>query len=126
MKDHHADSFRSLLSQPGSAKPGFSDRLRSPRHVSLPPYYAFLLLTNTPGGRTAWSCVITVQGTQVPARFWYAGEYVNNAREDAAEKALQVLGVIPTPPGPQPAHLRQQQQQQQPQQSAQFYGAIRS
>lgn len=84
------------------------------------------LLTLLIGGRTAWSCVITVQGTQVPARFWYDGQYVNNAREDASEKALQLLGVYDPVPGPQPTHLRQQQQQQQQQHSNQFYGAIRS
>jgi hypothetical protein len=33
----------------------------------------------------------------VQARFWYDGQYVNNAREDAAEVALRVLtGSSPT------------------------------
>lgn len=81
------------------------------------------------GGRTAWSCVVTVQGANFPARFWYDGQYVNNAREDAAEKALQTLGVIASPP-PRPAHLQHQQQHQpqqpqqqhQYQQSSRFYG----
>jgi hypothetical protein len=69
-----------------------------------------------------------VQGANFPARFWYDGQYVNNAREDAAEKALQTLGVIPSPPQPQPAHLQQQQQQAHPQPQHQhqhsnhFYG----
>ncbi|EMF13694.1 uncharacterized protein SEPMUDRAFT_125411 [Sphaerulina musiva SO2202] len=69
----------------------------------------FQIVSDRRGGRTAWSCVVTVQGTQVPARFWYDGQYVNNAKEDAAEKALQMLGVLPTPPQSQslPAHLRQ-------------------
>jgi len=43
----------------------------------------------------------------VHARFWYDGQYVNNAREDAAERALQCFGQLPTPAGPQPAHLQQ-------------------
>lgn len=34
---------------------------------------------------------------QVPARFWYSGDQENNAREDAAEAALQHLGVVPRP-----------------------------
>lgn len=53
------------------------------------------------GGRTAWSCAVNVAGQNVSARYWYDGQYVNNAREDAAERALQVLGQLPAPPGPQ-------------------------
>ena len=70
------------------------------------------------GGRTAWSCVVSVAGAgSFPARFWYDGTYINNAREDAAEKALQMLGVIPAPATPAtPA-------QQQPR-GGQYYGAI--
>lgn len=72
------------------------------------------------GGRTAWSCVVTISGAgQIPARFWYDGQYVNNAREDAAERALQALGVIPTPPTPgTPA--------QQQSHGGRYYGAIHS
>ena len=66
---------------------------------------------HTAGGRTAWSCVITMQNTTFPARFWYDGQYVNNAREDAAEKALQALGVVPAPAAQQTTQGRQQQQQ---------------
>lgn len=47
------------------------------------------------GGRTAWSCTVTVQPGNsassqqiLQARFWYDGEFLNNAREDAAEVAL--------------------------------------
>lgn len=58
-----------------------------------------------------------VQNQHIPARFWYDGQYVNNAREDAAEKALQLLGLKPSPAGPQAAHLQQQQQ---------YYGALRT
>jgi hypothetical protein len=47
------------------------------------------------GGRTAWSCTIDIQGTPVQARFWYDGQYVNQAREDAAQVALERLGQIP-------------------------------
>lgn len=70
------------------------------------------------GGRTAWSCTVTVGSQTVHARFWYDGQYVNNAREDAAERALQCFGQLPTPAGPQPAHLQQLQQR--------HYGAVSS
>lgn len=43
------------------------------------------------GGRTAWSSVVTIQGQAISARFWYDGENVNNAKEDAAEVALKHL-----------------------------------
>ena len=42
----------------------------------------------TLGGRTAWASVVTVYGMQIQARFWYDGKNLNNAKEDAAEKAL--------------------------------------
>ncbi|KAM0718707.1 hypothetical protein Q7P37_005778 [Cladosporium fusiforme] len=53
---------------------------------------------------------ITIGSQTIHARFWYDGQYVNNAREDAAERALQFFGQLPTPAGPQPAHLQQLQQ----------------
>lgn len=65
---------------------------------------------STTGGRTAWSCTVTIGSQTIHARFWYDGQYVNNAREDAAERALQFFGQLPTPAGPQPAHLQQLQQ----------------
>ena len=53
---------------------------------------------------------MNVAGRYVPARYWYDGQYVNNAREDAAEVALQQLGQLPPPPhNPHAAHLQQQQ-----------------
>jgi hypothetical protein len=61
---------------------------------------------------------VTVGPQTVHARFWYDGQYVNNAREDAAERALQFFGQLPTPAGPQPAHLQQLQQR--------HYGAVSS
>ena len=43
------------------------------------------------GGRTAWSATVNVASLQqrFSARFWYDGQYVNNAKEDAAEVALK-------------------------------------
>lgn len=50
------------------------------------------LLTNSlTGGRTAWSSTVTINQTNISARYWYDGQYVNNAKEDAAEVALQHL-----------------------------------
>lgn len=43
------------------------------------------------GGRTAWSSTVTIQGQNIAARFWYDGQYINNAKEDAAEVALMKL-----------------------------------
>jgi hypothetical protein len=43
------------------------------------------------GGRTAWSSTVTVQGQNISARYWYDGQYVHNAKEDAAEVALTFL-----------------------------------
>jgi len=54
---------------------------------------------------------VQVNGKFIPARYWYDGQYVNNAREDAAEMALQELGQLPRPAGPQPTHYQQQQRQ---------------
>ncbi|KAJ6161295.1 hypothetical protein N7470_004691 [Penicillium chermesinum] len=47
------------------------------------------------GGRTAWSSTVTVQGQNIAARYWYDGQYINNAKEDAAEVALKILNQQP-------------------------------
>ncbi|KAE8133726.1 hypothetical protein BDV38DRAFT_257313 [Aspergillus pseudotamarii] len=51
----------------------------------------FNIFTESRGKRTAWSCVVRVQAKEYPAQFWYDGDHLNNAKEDAAEKALKVL-----------------------------------
>lgn len=69
---------------------------------------------------------MNVNGHTVPARYWYDGQYVNNAREDAAERALQIMGQLPQPIGPQATHYQQQQQQllqQKQQQQRAVYGS---
>ncbi|KAI0420799.1 hypothetical protein F5X98DRAFT_371290 [Xylaria grammica] len=43
------------------------------------------------GGRTAWSSVVVVYGKRIEARYWYDGNNLNNAKEDAAEAALHWL-----------------------------------
>ena len=67
----------------------------------------FNIVSDRRGGRTAWSSTVTIRGNQtIHARFWYDGQYVNNAKEDAAEVALQTLTGAPGSPP-------QSQQQQQ-------------
>lgn len=52
------------------------------------------------GGRTAWSSTVTVSGQNIQARYWYDGQYLHNAKEDAAEVALKVLGESRSPSSP--------------------------
>ena len=58
------------------------------RDIDLPPYS---MLTETKGGRPAYSCIVTVKGVQFHARNWYTASHQKQAREDAAEVALQTL-----------------------------------
>ncbi|KIV90354.1 hypothetical protein PV10_07666 [Exophiala mesophila] len=51
----------------------------------------FNIVSDRRGGRTAWSATVTVQGKNIAARYWYDGQYLNNAREDAAEVACTEL-----------------------------------
>ncbi|KAK1839806.1 hypothetical protein CCHR01_17570 [Colletotrichum chrysophilum] len=55
----------------------------------LPP--VFQIVSDRRGGRTAWSSRVTVHGRTLSARFWYDGKNLNNAKEDAAEMALNYL-----------------------------------
>ncbi|KAL5333185.1 hypothetical protein BJX70DRAFT_78432 [Aspergillus crustosus] len=43
------------------------------------------------GGRTAWSCHVSAHGHSFAARYWFDGDFVQNAMEDAAEVALKSL-----------------------------------
>lgn len=43
------------------------------------------------GGRTAWSATVTVQGFNLAARYWYDGQYIENAKDDAAEVMITKL-----------------------------------
>ncbi|CEL02388.1 hypothetical protein BJX68DRAFT_219627 [Aspergillus pseudodeflectus] len=56
--------------------------------VAPPIYNTF---SDRRGGRTAWSCSVVVHGTTFHSRYWFDGEYVENAMEDAAEVAIKVL-----------------------------------
>ncbi|KAF1946856.1 hypothetical protein EJ02DRAFT_198518 [Clathrospora elynae] len=56
------------------------------------------------GGRTAWSTIVTVHNTSYQALFWYDGDYVLQAKEDAAEIALRsITGYTNTAQVPPPA-----------------------
>ncbi|KAF2864405.1 hypothetical protein K470DRAFT_267254 [Piedraia hortae CBS 480.64] len=57
----------------------------------------FQIVSDRRGGRTAWSCTVQVGPHFFEARHWYDGQYVHNAREDAAERALQAFGQLPVP-----------------------------
>ncbi|KAJ5397707.1 hypothetical protein N7509_005820 [Penicillium cosmopolitanum] len=47
------------------------------------------------GGRTAWSSTVSINTQNFSARYWYDGQYINNAKEDAAEVALKLLNQQP-------------------------------
>ncbi|KAK8034534.1 hypothetical protein PG993_009529, partial [Apiospora rasikravindrae] len=51
----------------------------------------YQLVSDRRGGRTAWSSIVVVFNTTIQARYWYDGKNLNNAREDAAEAALNWL-----------------------------------
>ncbi|KAG5949447.1 hypothetical protein E4U53_005876 [Claviceps sorghi] len=55
----------------------------------MPP--VFQIVSDRRGGRTAWSSRVTVHGQTLAARYWYDGKNLNNAREDAAECAINWL-----------------------------------
>ncbi|KAJ6104306.1 hypothetical protein N7523_010626 [Penicillium sp. IBT 18751x] len=56
----------------------------------------FSIVSDRRGGRTAWSSTVIVQGQSFSARYWYDGQYINNAKEDAAEVALGALSHRPS------------------------------
>ncbi|KAK6345055.1 hypothetical protein TWF718_006993 [Orbilia javanica] len=49
------------------------------------------IISDRRGGRTAWSATVVIGGVPVSARYWYDGDYLGNAKEDAAEVALGLL-----------------------------------
>ncbi|PKY05606.1 hypothetical protein P168DRAFT_341109 [Aspergillus campestris IBT 28561] len=74
--------------------------------IQAPVYNIF---SERRGGRTAWSSSVAVSGQTLVARYWYDGENVNNAKEDAAEVALSWLT-----PGSSSAYTGQSPSYQQP------------
>ncbi|KAL6875019.1 hypothetical protein J3F83DRAFT_712946 [Trichoderma novae-zelandiae] len=57
-------------------------------HIRPP---AFQIVSDRRGGRTAWSSQVTIEGQTLAARYWYDGKNLENAKEDAAELALNWL-----------------------------------
>lgn len=55
------------------------------------PEPKYQLVSERRGGRTAWSAEVNVNGVVITARFWYDGKNTNNAKEDAAEVAYNML-----------------------------------
>ncbi|OKL62059.1 hypothetical protein UA08_02742 [Talaromyces atroroseus] len=51
----------------------------------------FHIVSDRRGGRTAWSATVDVAGRSFAARYWYDGQYINNAKEDASEVAIMAL-----------------------------------
>ncbi|KAE9370447.1 hypothetical protein N431DRAFT_343057 [Stipitochalara longipes BDJ] len=83
----------------GSGAATWQERLEEKcREAQIHPP-VFQIMSDRRGGRTAWSSTVTVQGQNIAARFWYDGQHVNNAKEDAAEVALKhLVGSNPSSP----------------------------
>ncbi|KAL8807843.1 MAG: hypothetical protein Q9182_000492 [Xanthomendoza sp. 2 TL-2023] len=82
----------SPISSNGVRSSTWQDRLQDHCRTQHLPTPIFSIVSDRRGGRTAWSSTVTISGHHViQARFWYDGQYVNNAKEDAAEVALQSL-----------------------------------
>jgi len=86
------------ISSASSTSSTWQDKLQEKcREAQLHPP-VFNILSDKRGGRTAWSSTVTLQGQTIQARYWYDGQYVNNAKEDAAEVALKHLNGAPNSP----------------------------
>lgn len=55
------------------------------------PAPEFHIVSDRRGGRTAWSATVNLGPRRWAARYWYDGQYINNAKEDAAEVAIRSL-----------------------------------
>jgi len=72
-------------------RPTWQQKLQDHCRLSQLQAPVFELVSDRRGGRTAWSSTVTIQGTKFAARYFYDGQFTNNAKEDAAEVALTVL-----------------------------------
>ncbi|KFX87360.1 hypothetical protein O988_03004 [Pseudogymnoascus sp. VKM F-3808] len=79
-------------SSPSSATSTWQDKLQERCRTAQINPPVFSIVSDRRGGRTAWSSTVTVSGQSIAARYWYDGQYLNNAKEDAAEVALKALG----------------------------------
>ncbi|KAJ5309096.1 hypothetical protein PENANT_c020G06112 [Penicillium antarcticum] len=94
-----------------SSRPSWQDQLNAYCSSTKRTPPVFNIVSDRRGGRTAWSSTVTVQGLPgtVAARYWYDGQYVNNAKEDAAEVALKQLSSQPRASTVYPGQLYTQQ-----------------
>ncbi|KAF3386490.1 hypothetical protein F1880_000085 [Penicillium rolfsii] len=93
-----------------AGRPSWQEQLQEEhcRRMKLPPP-VFNIVSDRRGGRTAWSSNLTIQGETISARYWYDGQYINNAKEDAAEVALKKLNEQPRSSTVYPGQLFPQQ-----------------
>ncbi|KAG9202003.1 hypothetical protein G6514_005199 [Epicoccum nigrum] len=69
----------------------WNDRLKEHCQVKNLGEVMYQDVSDRRGGRTAWSTIAVVNGMHYPARFWYDGARIEQAKEDAAEIALRQL-----------------------------------
>ncbi|KAK2739287.1 hypothetical protein FQN57_006622 [Myotisia sp. PD_48] len=69
-------------------------------------------MSSSIGSRTAWSSVVTINGKEYSARYFYDGDYLYNAYEDASEVAYKKLTSENQPPTAFPGQLYAQNPQQ--------------
>ncbi|EMD63124.1 hypothetical protein GGP41_005148 [Bipolaris sorokiniana] len=86
----------------------WSQRLREHCLVRGIPEPTYTDLSDRRGGRTAWTTMVSVSGTNYQARFWYDGDYLSQAKEDCSEVALRTItGYVNSAQTPPPAsHYR--------------------
>ncbi|KAF2235528.1 hypothetical protein EV356DRAFT_111117 [Viridothelium virens] len=105
MSSNQSHSHASSASSASSAGSSWQEQLQNHCKAARLRDPVWNIVSDRRGGRTAWSCTVLVEGHYIPARYWYDGQYVHNAKEDAAEVALQRL---------RGAQVMRQQQQQMP------------
>ncbi|CAG7919072.1 unnamed protein product [Penicillium olsonii] len=102
-------SYANNVQGGAGARPSWQDQLQEHcRSTKMNPP-VFNIVSDRRGGRTAWSSTVTVQGQNIAARYWYDGQYINNAKEDAAEVALKTLNQQPRSSTVFPGQLYTQQ-----------------
>ncbi|KAL1996351.1 hypothetical protein VTN49DRAFT_116 [Thermomyces lanuginosus] len=82
----------SSMTTPLYRRINWQEQLRDYCRKTRLPEPVFELVSDRRGGRTAWSSSVKIgQNAKFCARFFYDGDYLDNAKEDAAEVALMQL-----------------------------------
>ncbi|KAK2842933.1 hypothetical protein FQN49_005977 [Arthroderma sp. PD_2] len=97
------------MSTNGNTRQSWQEQLNEHCRKFKIPAPVFNLVSDRRGGRTAWSSSVNIQGYNYPARYFYAGEFINNAKEDAAEVAFTKLNSQPPITTALPGQLYAQQ-----------------